>query len=323
MVAVERKVAALDVIARPAVECFTAGARLRTATRIGLFPGSYNPLTYAHVAVADAAREQAQLDDVVWALARVTVDKERVTRASVPDRLAQLVAFAHPRRETVALMNRGLYVNQVQALGSVTTSGARVYVIVGYDKVVQIFDPRYYADREAALTTLFAQADLLVAPRDLYGASDLAALLSRPENQRYAAHVTALRLASEHRRDSSTEVRALATEPGRNHVALARLVSPEGLALIATGAYAASAEYPLRQDWLAALAPLGAAQLRWLPAIPELIAWIQRLPSGGQRLREAADAGSAPLTRNLLRAMEPGGESVPSTAPPPASPPQG
>ncbi len=277
MVAVERKVDALAVSAPPTVACFTAGEQVRAATRIGLFSGSYNPLTYAHVAVADAAREQAQLDDLVWALSRVTVDKERVTRASVPDRLAQLVAFAHPRRETVALVNRGLYVDQAQALRSVTPGDARVYVIVGYDKVVQIFDPQYYADREAALTALFAQADLLVAPRDAYGASDLAALLSRPENARYATHVTALRLASEHRHDSSTEVRALAAEPTKNHVALARLVPPEALALIATGAYTASAEYTLRQEWLAALAPLGAAELRRLPAIPDLVARIQRL----------------------------------------------
>ena len=39
--------------------------------------------------------------------------------------------------------------------------------IYGYDKVVQIFDPRYYDDRDAALDRLFALSSLLVAPRAL------------------------------------------------------------------------------------------------------------------------------------------------------------
>src|SRR5579884_3038323 len=93
MLGVERQADALDVSAPPTVVSFAEGDQLRTAARTGLFAGSYNPLTYAHVAVADAARTQARLDDVVWAISRVTVDKERVTSASVHDRLAQLVAF--------------------------------------------------------------------------------------------------------------------------------------------------------------------------------------------------------------------------------------
>ena len=54
---------------------------------------------------------------------------------------------------------------------------------------MQIFDPRYYDDREAALRRLFGQAAFLVAPRDEHSAADLAALLGRPQNAPYAGRV--------------------------------------------------------------------------------------------------------------------------------------
>ncbi|HEX6819412.1 MAG TPA: hypothetical protein VF120_13630 [Ktedonobacterales bacterium] len=302
MVAVEQVVDALDPSAPPAVASFAGGKRLASARRIGLFAGSYNPLTSAHVALADAAHEQAQLDDIVWAISRVTVDKERVTRACVADRLAQLVAFARPRRETVALVNRGLYVDQVRALRAAVRLDARVLVLLGYDKVVQIFDPHYYTDREAALSALFADADLLVAPRDAFGANDIAALLARPENHRYASHVKALTLPSEHLHDSSTAARQLAAEPARNRAALERLVPPEALALIATRAYSPSNDYTLRQQWLAALAVLSDPQLRRVPPLLQLTVAIQRLPDGEANLRAAAIQPNAQATIKLLRA---------------------
>ncbi len=294
MVAIERAVAGLDIHGPPDLRSFTGGARLQRAARIGLFPGSFNPLTDAHVALADAARTQARLDTLVWALAVVTVDKERVTRASVPDRLAQLVAFARPRRESVALVNRGLYVDQVQALRAASRAAGqdtRVVVLVGFDKVVQIFDPRYYAEREAALTALFSAADLLVAPRAGAGAPVLAALLAMPENQPYARHVALLDFPAEHLSDSSTEARQLAAAPEAHQDELARLVPPEARALIATQAYEATDIYALRQAWLAVLQPLPIVVLRTLPPIATLVA---RTHASGELRRALIDAQTHP-----------------------------
>jgi nicotinamide-nucleotide adenylyltransferase len=303
MVAIERAVADLDIHGPPALRSFTGGARLQSAMRIGFFPGSFNPLTNAHVALSDAARTQARLDTLVWALAVVTIDKERVSRASVPDRLAQLIAFARPRHETAALVNRGLYVDQVHALRALVQPEARVFVLVGFDKVVQIFDPRYYADREAALTALFSQADLLVAPRDEAGAPALAALLALPENQPYARHVALLDLPAAYLSDSSTEARQLAAAPEAHQDELTRLVPPEARALIATQAYAATDVYALRQAWLAVLQPLPMAILRALPPIATLVA---RTRASGELRRALLDAQSHPTpatARDLLHQL--------------------
>jgi nicotinic acid mononucleotide adenylyltransferase len=276
---------------------------MQRARRIGLLPGSFNPLTNAHVALADAAHTQARLDALVWALAIVTVDKERVSRASVPDRLAQLVAFARPRHETVALLNRGLYVDQAEALRAGACQDARVVVLVGFDKVVQIFDPRYYADREAALTALFSAADLLVAPRDGAGAAELAALLALPENQPYACHVAPLDLPTAYESDSSTEARRLAAAPQLHLDELARLVPPEARTLIATLAYTATDVYTLRQEWLAALLPLPMDALRTLPPLATLVARAQAFGELRRALRDAQARPTVEAARDLVHRL--------------------
>jgi hypothetical protein len=73
---------------------------------------------------------------------------------------------------------------------------------------VQILDPRYYDDRDAALRRLFALASFLVAPRGDADADELAALMRRPENAPFAASVRPLPLSEVYRDQSSTRVRA-------------------------------------------------------------------------------------------------------------------
>ena len=65
----------------------------------------------------------------------------------------------------LALINRGLYIEQVDVVRTLIPEIEELFVVVGFDKVVQILDPRYYENRDAVLDRLFANASLLVAPR--------------------------------------------------------------------------------------------------------------------------------------------------------------
>src|SRR5215467_13373087 len=85
MVGLQRRLAAVDLDGPPVALPVFGAARLQRSRRVGLFSGSFNPLTLAHVALARGARRAARLDLIVWALAARTVDKERVERASLPD----------------------------------------------------------------------------------------------------------------------------------------------------------------------------------------------------------------------------------------------
>jgi nicotinamide-nucleotide adenylyltransferase len=172
-----------------------------TSGRVGLLPGSFNPPTNAHVALAKAGRA-AGLACVYFVLAQRTVDKEQVTGVPLADRLELLAQLG----EGVASVEKGLYVDIAAAMRA-TLPEAELVFLVGHDKIVQVFDPKYYRDREAALDELFALASFLVAPRGDADEDELAELLSRPENRRWADRVAPLALDAAYRDASSTRVR--------------------------------------------------------------------------------------------------------------------
>jgi nicotinic acid mononucleotide adenylyltransferase len=296
LVELERLVATVDPqVLTPACALTCAligGSPLKGSRRVGLLAGSFNPLTLAHLAMAQAGSEAAELDALVWTMAAVTVDKERVERATLADRLAQLAALAEAFPGTrVALANRGLYVDQVRALRAHLARDAEVTVMVGFDKIVQIFDPHYYRDRDAALRELFGEAHLAVAPRGDAGEAELEALLRKPENRPYAGKVTMIPLAPQYRKDSSTEARRVAGERGPRARALRSLLPPEGCALAATGAYTQSTGqiadgYHWRQVWLRAQARAGNGAPADLPPLDTLIRRTRRQTKAGERIRQ-------------------------------------
>ncbi len=218
------------VIARP------AGAPAR---RQAFLPGSFNPPTNAHLALAASALAAGQVDALDYLIATRTVDKEKVDGATLADRLALLSEIARARaNEGVVLVNRGLYVDQAELLRRAQPEIEELWFVVGFDKILQIFEPRYYADRDAALTRLFALARFLVAPRGTADAGDLAALLNEPRNRPFASAVQPLPLAPEYRALSSSRLRA-AAHRGDPHLDVPAVVDQF---IHETGAYAA----PLR-----------------------------------------------------------------------------
>lgn len=211
------------------------GERLASAHRLYVLPGSFNPLTRAHLALADAAqREQAA--PVLFTLATRTVDKERPEGALLEDRLLVLLLHARTRADrTAAILNRGLYVDQAELLRRALPQVKELIFLVGFDKIVQILDPRYYTEREAALRRLFALASFAVAPRAGSGPRELAALLARPENQPYAPAIRPLDVESGLADISSSAVRAALARGAQPPAEL----PPESRAFIAaTGCYA-------------------------------------------------------------------------------------
>jgi nicotinic acid mononucleotide adenylyltransferase len=270
-----------DDTSAPRADVLAGAVDLHAAHSVGVLAGSYNPLTLAHLALAAAARAHTGLDLVVWTMAAMTVDKERVERAAVADRLAQLEALAAAGPcSAVARTNHGLYVDQARAFRAQLAPGARLSFVVGFDKIVQIFDPRYYTQRDAALAELFTLTDVLVAPRAGMGASALANLLAQPENVRFAPHVRFLAVPDHYTQDSSTEVRALASETSEDKAAssdrLRALAPAEGIALVATGAYHAEGisidRYSWRERWLRALSAWDDAALAGAPSLSLLTA---------------------------------------------------
>ncbi len=173
---------------------------------VGILPGSFNPPTNAHVALATSGR-QAGLSCVLYLLSKRTIDKERVSGIDLADRLAVLEQVAGPQGDGVAFTNCGLYVDQALALRNILPPPTRIAFLVGFDKIVQILDERYYENRDEALDMLFSIATFMVAPREATNPGDLRTLIESPANQRYSDRIRSIPLASEYRDLSSTHVR--------------------------------------------------------------------------------------------------------------------
>lgn len=177
-----------------------------------VFPGSFNPPTNAHIALLKQAALFAHTTEPAYlytAISKRTVDKEKVERPTLLDRINLLDIVLHRRlRNTgIILFNRGLYVEQAQALRASFPRVRHIFFLLGFDKIVQIFDPHYYEDRNASLVALFKLAELLVAPRGNDGEKELESLLHRPENTCFAQYVHPLPFNVKYRDISSTHIR--------------------------------------------------------------------------------------------------------------------
>lgn len=179
----------LDTTAPPSVRLLTPSppdSCVRPFSRIGILCGSFNPLTRAHTELAEQVCKAWQLDQVFLSLAKVTVDKEQISGMGLEDRLLLLSLYAerHPSI-SVAVVNRGLYVEQAQAFRECVGPQTQLFFLTGMDKLIQILDARYYQDRDIALNELFGLAALIVANRGKFSRTEFTRLLAQPENQAF------------------------------------------------------------------------------------------------------------------------------------------
>ena len=136
-----------------------------TTPRRGVFPGSFNPLTLGHLAVAEAAQAQCRLDVVDLVVSRVALAKETVERPLVDDRVSVLHAAAASRRWLDVRVTYDQLIADIAAGYDV--------VIMGADKWAQVADPAFYGGsteaRDAALARLPVVA---LAPRPPFDVPD-------------------------------------------------------------------------------------------------------------------------------------------------------
>jgi nicotinate-nucleotide adenylyltransferase len=138
----------------------------RGPKRVALVAGSFDPMTVAHAALAEAAMERADLAVLLYS-AR-TLPKEGPPLGpllSEPERIAALDAFCRNRtRMVVGLCSHGLLADQVEAARD-RFPPARLILVMGSDKLLQLLDHRWYGDRDAVLDVLFRESEVLFALR--------------------------------------------------------------------------------------------------------------------------------------------------------------
>jgi nicotinic acid mononucleotide adenylyltransferase len=125
---------------------------------VGCYPGSFNPPTTAHLAIANAARKQCDLERLDLVVSREPLGKERVEAPRLEDRLAVLDAVARSRPWL------GVRVTDKQLLADVA-DGYDI-LVVGADKWAQLNDSAWYGGSDAARDAALARLPhVVVAPR--------------------------------------------------------------------------------------------------------------------------------------------------------------
>jgi hypothetical protein len=109
--------------------------------RVGVYPGTFNPPTVAHVAIAEAAWRQGGLDRVDLVLSRQPLGKDSV-QPTLEDRVAVLDAIASTRPWL------GVRITDARLIADVAAGYDAV--VVGADKWLQIIDPSWYEGSVAA-----------------------------------------------------------------------------------------------------------------------------------------------------------------------------
>jgi len=112
--------------------------------RIGIFGGTFNPLHIGHLAVAQAARDSAALDRVVFVPCSEPPHKRLVHLASARDRLAMLKACirTNPGFEVsdyeIRKGGKSYTIETVRYFQETLEPNARLFFIVGGDSAAQL-----------------------------------------------------------------------------------------------------------------------------------------------------------------------------------------
>lgn len=179
-----------------------SGGPSRVAHQVAVFPGSFNPPTVAHLALAEKA---AQLvDEVIFVLPEVFPHKD-FAGVGFDDRLALLLKVAarghFTSRFTVASTQGGLFIDMARELRP-HYADAKLYFLCGRDAAERIVNWDY--GEPGMLERMFAEFSLWVAARNGHYEPPPA----------YAGAIVPLPLDHDFGDFSATQVRNLAARNG-------------------------------------------------------------------------------------------------------------
>ena len=174
--------------------------------RLGILSAAFNPITRAHVALAQSAVDHYQLHEVLFVLP-ITQPHKLIHDAPTEARLRMIeLAVQGNPAFSIGMCTHGLFVDICRATTAAYPPQTRLWFISGRDAAERILTWPY-PDPAKALGELFAQAELLVADRE--GAF---VLPNTSIVRNHAGHIHPLPLPVEYSHVSATQVRTRLTK---------------------------------------------------------------------------------------------------------------
>jgi nicotinate (nicotinamide) nucleotide adenylyltransferase len=177
------------------------GVPVAAPGRLGVLGGAYNPITRAHLAIADAVVHAFGIHEVLFLLPAVPPHKS-IFGASLEQRLEMMHLAVQDRPyATVGLSSHGLFLDMYQGLRSIYPPYTEVYFLTGRDAAERILTWTY-DDAAAALRQMFTAFQLIVCDRE--GPFQLP---DDPLVQPYRSRIHCCALPPDFNHISATEVR--------------------------------------------------------------------------------------------------------------------
>ena len=169
--------------------------------RLGVLGGGYDPITRAHLLLAQSAVEQFDLHEVIFVLSKTPPHKS-LFGASIKQRLEMMrIGITGVPYLSVGFCTHGLFLEICTALQPVYPHNPELFFITGRDAADRLFSWPY-ANPAEAMEQMFDTIQLLVFPRH--------GKLTLPEDsplQDYRSRVHSLKLPENLDHISSTRVR--------------------------------------------------------------------------------------------------------------------
>jgi len=130
--------------------------------KIGVFPGSFNPPTHAHLRIALAALDLLGVDQVLLCVSRAALAKDNTVGPKFEQRLQVVKAMvaAHPQLDVIT--------TDAKLLADICTEVGAAALIVGADKWRQIHELQWYESAETRDRLLASLPRTIVAARSGY-----------------------------------------------------------------------------------------------------------------------------------------------------------
>ncbi|RKU29767.1 hypothetical protein C6497_05340 [Candidatus Poribacteria bacterium] len=175
--------------------------------KLGIFSGSFNPITLAHSKMIEIAHQCYEFDEILLLIAKANVDKG-VFGLPIEARLLTLKLHAKNQSNiSIGISSHGRYIDKIAALKQIYPKHTEFNFIVGYDTLVRIFDPKYYNDIQDELTTLFMECKFIVANRKGVSIHDIKQFLNQPHLRSYQEFIEYINLPDFYADLSSTDIR--------------------------------------------------------------------------------------------------------------------
>lgn len=140
--------------------------------RRAVFPGSFDPLTVAHLAIIDAVLDQCDVDVVELVFSRLTLGKERAGQRAAEERASDAARLIGDRPVR-------LTVTDAQLVADIAEGSD--LVVVGADKWAQMIDPHFYDDDPLACDEAIARLPhVVIVPRPPHAVPDDVTVLRVP-----------------------------------------------------------------------------------------------------------------------------------------------